>query len=141
MPGALVSRYSFTAMPRSSARPAFSARAIAGRTPTPMTTKSASSVVPSLSVTRPAVDARDRVAEMEHHAVGFVQRLNDAPDLRAHHALERHLIRRDDINGDAARPQRCRHFEPDETGADDHRALRPTRALSTMARLSAKERR
>ena len=51
MPAALVSRYSFTAMPRSIASPACSAIANAGLTPTPTTTKSLSSVTPPLSVT------------------------------------------------------------------------------------------
>ena len=51
MPRALVSRNSSTVMPRSTARPERSASATDGRTPTPTTTKSASSVPPPLSVT------------------------------------------------------------------------------------------
>src|SRR5438093_484651 len=51
IPGALVSRYSLTVTPRSIARPAFSASASRGRTPTPTTTKSAPIVPPLFSVT------------------------------------------------------------------------------------------
>src|SRR5215469_10577541 len=48
---ALVSRYSFTAIPRSILKPACSAKAVDGRTPTPRTRKSASMVCPPVSVT------------------------------------------------------------------------------------------
>jgi len=48
--GALVFRYSLTAMPRSIARPACSANAREGCTPTPRTTKSASSSAPPVSI-------------------------------------------------------------------------------------------
>ncbi len=50
MPETLVSRYSFTLTPRSILRPACSANISRGRTPTPTTTRSASSVPPLLSV-------------------------------------------------------------------------------------------
>ena len=56
---------------------------------------------------------------MKHHTVRLVQRLDEASDIGAHDALERPLLRRDDIDGDTARPQRCRDFEADEAGADD----------------------
>jgi len=49
--GTLVSRYSFTAIPRSSASPACSASATDGLTPAPATTKSHSIVPPPLSAT------------------------------------------------------------------------------------------
>src|SRR5215813_5051742 len=51
IPGTLVSRYSFTATPRSVFRPARSANWIRGRTPMPTTTSSAGSVAPPLSLT------------------------------------------------------------------------------------------
>ena len=50
MSGALVARKASTARPRSILRPAFSASSRRGRTPTPMTTRSASSVPPLFSV-------------------------------------------------------------------------------------------
>jgi hypothetical protein len=60
---------------------------------------------------------------MEDDALRFVQRLNEASDLRAHDALQRHTLRRDDIHVDAASPQRCRYFEADEARAHHHHML------------------
>ena len=41
------------------------------------------------------------------------------PSSWAHDPLERHAIGRDDVDGDAARPERGRHLESDEARADD----------------------
>src|ERR1700730_6843271 len=51
MPGRLVSRYSLTMTPRSTANPACSASPVRGRTPMPTTTKSASSRSPLCNTT------------------------------------------------------------------------------------------
>ena len=114
---------------------------IAGRTPTPRTTKSASSVVPSLSVTVRPSTRRDRLAQVEHDAVRLVELPDEAADLRPHDALQRRAVGRDDVDLDAARAQRRGDLQADEAGADDDHARRRCRAWATIARLSANERR
>src|SRR5215470_6263300 len=98
-PGALVSRYSLTEMPRSIVRPACSASPIAGRTPIPTTMKSASRVDPPLSM---AVEPGNRLAKVELHPVLFVQPLDEPSHFGAHHLFERHVLGRDDVNVDAS---------------------------------------
>jgi hypothetical protein len=68
-PGDTALEYSFTATPRSVASPACSANAMAGRTPMPITTISASSVSPFLNVTlRSPIEVAVRVSE-QHGAL------------------------------------------------------------------------
>ena len=88
-----------------------------------------------------SVDARDGSAQMEDDAVLLVELPDEPADLRPHDALERLVLRRDDMDVDAARAQRRRDLEADEARADDHHASSRTRARSTIARLSANVRR
>ena len=78
---------------------------------------------------RAAIDRRHRLPEVEHDAVRFVKPLHEASELDAHDPLERHRIRRDHVDVDAARPQRGRDLEADEAGADDNDARGALRAL------------
>ena len=52
-----------------------------------------------------AVDPGDRLTEVEHDTVCFVQRLNEASDLLPHDTFERHALRRDHIHSDAPRSE------------------------------------
>ena len=114
MPGTLVSRYSFTDTPWSIASPACSASSSRGRTPTPITTRSAARRVPSSSDDGVGLDALRLASEMERDAVRFVQRLNESAEVVAEHAGERKVFGRDDVDVDVARAQRRRHLEADE---------------------------
>ena len=83
-PGALGLEESSTTMPLSIASPAASASAIAGRTPTPATTRSAASRSPSSSVTAARHRRRWRVlAEVEDDAVLLVERADEVAELAA----------------------------------------------------------
>ena len=115
------------------ASPACSASAVDGRTPTPTTMKSASSVAPPLSVTDLSGHRRHRLTEVKRHAVGFVQRLHESADLVAHHAFERHALGSDHVDGDVPSPKRGGDFESDETRADDHDVPRDPCALDDRA--------
>ena len=57
---------------------------------------------------------------MKHDAVGLVQRLNEAPDLFAHDTLERRLFGGDDVDANAPRAERSRHFETDKARPYHH---------------------
>src|ERR1035437_5370665 len=73
------------------------------------------------------VDRRRGGADMERHAVPLVQGTDEAADLLAEDLQHRNRFRRDHVDGDIARAQRCRHFEPDETRADHDAPLRLVR--------------
>ncbi len=60
---------------------------------------------------------------MEDDAMRFVKGLHEAADLAPHHALEGNAFRRDDVDGDIARAQGCRHLQSNEAGAHDDHAL------------------
>src|SRR5215469_15262497 len=87
IPGTLVSRYSFTATPRSILRPARSASWIRGRTPMPTTTRSDGNVVPPLSLTFPPSIAV-AVSEMEYDAVFLVNRTYEIAKFTPEHAFQ-----------------------------------------------------
>ena len=72
---------------------------------------------------RVALDALRFAAEMEHDALLLVQRSNERAEVVAEHALERKLLRRDDVDVDLARAQRRRDLEADEARADHDGAL------------------
>ncbi len=67
---------------------------------------------------RPPVDPRHRLARVEGDALRLVQRSDEPSHLGAHDPLERRALRRDDIDGNAAGPQRRRDLQTDEAGAD-----------------------
>jgi len=54
---------------------------------------------------RAAVNAVHRLAQVEHDALCFVQRLNEPTDGPAHHALQRGRLRRDDVDCQATSAQ------------------------------------
>ena len=141
IPGALVSRYSLTVTPRSTARPAFSASVSRGRTPTPTTTRS----------------AVDRAAALQRHsrasiAVAVSSRWKitpcsscrlrtKSPICGAQHALHRPLVGRHDVDLDAARAQRRRHLETDEARAHHDRAPRRRRLRDDGAAIGERSQR
>jgi hypothetical protein len=51
---------------------------------------------------------------VEHHPVLLVEAAHEVAGLRAQHARERPLVRRDHVDLDLARPQRGRHLQADE---------------------------
>src|SRR5581483_10048547 len=63
-----------------------------------------------------------RLAEMEDHAVGFVERPNEVAELDAEHALEGARARSDDVHFDASVTQRGGDLEPDEARPEHDRA-------------------
>ena len=102
-PATLVSSHSSTTTPRSIESPACSASAMRGRTPTPMTTRSAARRESSSSSTASSLDARRFAAEVEVHSLLLVQRADEVAELVPHHALERHGFRCDDVDLEPAR--------------------------------------
>ena len=85
-----------TSIPFESASPACSASSTRGATPIPTMTASASSERPSARRTRStdaaALERRDAGARVELDAVRLVEAGEDAADLGAEHALERHVL-------------------------------------------------
>ena len=54
----------------------------------------------------------------------FVQSTNEVADLRTEDSFHWPLLRRDDMDFDAAHPQRSRDLKPDEARPNDERAAR-----------------
>ena len=79
---------------------------------------------PPDSVTASGSTARHRLPEVEANAVLLVHAAQERAQLGAERALERHRLRRDDVDLEAARAQRRRHLHADEAGAHDDRAAR-----------------
>jgi hypothetical protein len=105
----------------------------AAKIPGALVWRFASTTIPR-SIARPAFCARFRFgAEMEDDAVLFVHLADELSDLRAHHALERDRLRRDDVNFDAASAERRGDFEPDEARAHHDCTLRILAALDDRA--------
>ena len=77
---------------------------------------------------------------MEHDAVFLVQSADEGAKVLAEHTLEWNLLPRNDVDVEVARPQRRRHLESDEA-SPDHDGAPGGLAASTIARLSASERR
>src|SRR4029077_6480606 len=78
-------------------------------------------------------DRCHRLAQVKHDTVRFVNRPYESSDFGAHDPLERDPIRRHDIHGEAARPERGRHLQADEAGADDDGTFRRPGALDNGA--------
>ena len=121
--------------------PAFSASSIRGRTPTPIDHEIGLERAAALELDLLALDRRRRVLEVKDDALLFMQGADEIAHLRTQDTLHRPLVRRHDMDLDLAVAQRRRDLEPDEAGADHHRALRLLRPASMIARLSASERR
>src|SRR5207253_2936012 len=68
---------------------------------------------------------RDGLAKMKDDAMRFVNGAHELAELGTHHALERLLLRRDDVDAQAAGAERCGHLQTDEARAhhDDPRRL------------------
>ena len=122
IPGALVSRYSFTSTPRSIVKPGLlgerQARPHADADDDEIGLEHAA----ALQRRALAVDRGHGVPEMKDDAVLLMQRADEIAHLRAQHALHRPLLRRDDMDLDLARAQRRRDLEADEARADHHDA-------------------
>src|SRR5947207_5898720 len=69
------------------------------------------------------VDRSRRVLKVKNHAVLFVQIAHELTHLRSQYAFHRPLLRRDDMNVDAARTQRRGDLETDEARTHHDRAL------------------
>ena len=123
MPGALVCRCSSTTTPRSIARPAASASETFGRTPTPATARSASSVEPSLSVavrpsSRATVAPRWNTTPLDSCRLR-INRPSSAPITFTSGSR----FGCDDMHLEPARAERGGDLEPDEARAHDECAL------------------
>ena len=118
MPETLVSRNASTTTPRSTRSPARSARSIRGRTPTPITTRSASSRVPSSRTTcRSSIAAGFRPRRKATPCASCSDRTKSA-ELGTEHPLQRPGVGRDDLDPEPALDQRRRDLEADEARAD-----------------------
>ena len=82
---------------------------------------------PLVSVTRRASIAVAVSPRWKIDAVLLVQAAHEVAELGAQHALQRALVRRDDVHVDAARAQRRGDLEADEARADHDRAPRRCR--------------
>ena len=67
---------------------------------------------------RVAVELRRLFAQMELHAPGRVQRLDETTEFRPERAFQRHGVGCDHVDIEAAFAQCARRFHPDEAGAD-----------------------
>ena len=65
----------------------------------------------------------DGRAEVEHHAMRFMEPAHELSELRSEHALHRHRLRRHHVHLDAAAHQRGGNLQSDEAGTDHQRAL------------------
>ena len=143
-PGTLVSRRSSTSMPFSTASPAAAASIARGVAPMPTTTASQSIVRPSCVRTRstlpsPSNDVDGR-SEQHLDAVVEVDVAVDRADLGPEHALERHRVRRDDGDVEAALAGGGGDLGADPAGADDDQPAAGVQA-GAHASLSASVRR
>jgi hypothetical protein len=86
--------------------PASSASDVSGRTPTPTTTKSASSCSPLRKLTRPAFERSEGGTEVEDDAMLLVDLAHEVSDFLAEQAFHRaRLGGDDDMHFEPARPQ------------------------------------
>src|ERR1700719_2638449 len=118
MPGRLVSRYSLTMTPRSTANPACSASAVRGRTPMPDNDEIGFEPFPALQCDTVPIECGGRRAEVEDDAMLLVHPAYEVPDFGPKHSFHRPRLRRDDAHLEPACPQRCRDLETDEAGTD-----------------------
>ena len=87
------------------------------------------------------LDRGDGLPEVEADAVLLVRGAQHAAQLGAERALERHRLRRDDVNLEAARAQRRRDLHADEAGAHHDRAARACGALDDRAAVAQRAQR
>ena len=123
-----------TRTPRPSASPAEAASSVRGSTPIPTTTKSQSifrpSVVTARSTTRSPSKALSPVPVQQLDTVLAVQIGVHAADLRAEHALQRHVVGLEHGDLEAALAQRRGDLRADPAGADDHHLAAAHRTLA-----------
>src|SRR3954451_2350487 len=122
-PGMLVCRCSSTTMPSSTQSPAWTARALRGWAPMPTTTKSHSSMRPSVVLTRSTLPSPSKASTPVPHehldTMVAVHVAVDGANLCAKHTFEGHRERVDDGDLEPALTCGGRDLGTDPAGADD----------------------